>query len=243
MAQAQALINTLKHALRENKLTYADVATGLDMSEANVKRMFSSKRFTLDRIEEICQLMQMEITDLIQKYESSRTQITHLSYEQEKKLVSDTKLLLIAVCVRNHWTFEDILETYNIPDTESIQLLAVLDRLKIIDLLPKNRIKLRVSEDFRWLPDGPIEKFFEKQVQNEFLKSRFHKDAESRLFLSGALSDSAVLILKRKLDELSHEFSGLHRKDMELPAAKRNNIGLLLAMRPWELAAFQNLRR
>ena len=51
MAQTTALIETLKQALKSRRLTYAEVARRLEMSEANVKRMFASRRFTLDRLE------------------------------------------------------------------------------------------------------------------------------------------------------------------------------------------------
>ena len=61
MTQTSALIDTLKKSLKTHQLTYALVAEKLNMSEANIKRMFASKRFSLDRLEEICQLMQMEL--------------------------------------------------------------------------------------------------------------------------------------------------------------------------------------
>ena len=47
MPQTDALIDTLKQALKTSHLTYAEVARRLNMSEANVKRMFAAKRFTL----------------------------------------------------------------------------------------------------------------------------------------------------------------------------------------------------
>ena len=53
MAQSEALIETLKLALKSHRLTYAEVARRLGMSEANVKRMFASRRFTLKRLEDV----------------------------------------------------------------------------------------------------------------------------------------------------------------------------------------------
>ena len=57
MAQTAELVKTLKAALKSHGLTYAEVADRLDMSEANVKRLFVTKRFTLERLEDFCQLM------------------------------------------------------------------------------------------------------------------------------------------------------------------------------------------
>ena len=54
MPQTAALVDALKRELRTRKLTYAQVATHLAMSEASVKRMFSRNEFTLERIDAIC---------------------------------------------------------------------------------------------------------------------------------------------------------------------------------------------
>ena len=241
MAQTQALIEILKQSLKTNRLTYADIASRLDMSEANVKRMFAKRRFSLERLEEVCQLMQMEMSDLFVLYEASRQRIDHLTEKQEQELVGDEKLLLVAVSVRNQLSFGDIVEHYEISTTECIQCLAKLDRLKIIDLLPNNRIKLRIDDHFSWLPGGPIERFFEREIQRQFLKSRFKGDLEQRLFHFGLLGDASSQIMIEKMKSLAHEFTELHKQDLNLPLHKRHNQGLMLAMRPWQLEVFDPL--
>lgn len=235
MSQSSLLVDILKKTLKSRHLTYADIGRALDMSEANVKRQFASKRFTLERLEAICHVMDMELVDLFQLLEDSRQRITHLTLEQEQELVKDIHLLLVAIAVRNHLRFVDIVAQYDLSETECIQYLARLDRLKLIDLLPNNRIKLRIAEDFRWLPDGPIERYFETQVQTPFLQSRFNGDAEQRLFLHGLLSDASVQQLQNKLQLLAKEFTELLRQDVSLPLSKRHAIGFLLAMRPWRV--------
>lgn len=243
MAQTAALIDTLKQALKNHRLTYADVAAQLDMSEANIKRLFASKRFTLERLDQICALMQMELTDLVKLYEESLQRISQLSVAQEQELVSDVRLLLVAVSVRNRLGFEDIVRNYNISETECIRALATLDRLQIIELLPGNRIKLRIDEAFRWLPSGPIEGFFESQIQGQFLQSGFGGELEKRLFLFGLLGEGSVRQLMERMQALATEVRELHRQDAKLPYEKRHNIGLMLALRPWEVEAFRPYQR
>jgi len=242
MAQTNALIDTLKRALKDHRLTYAEIAKRLKMSEANVKRMFAARRFTMQRLEDICNLMKMELSDLFQLYEESRQRITQLTHEQEQELIQDAKLLLVAVSVRNRLTFNDIVTNYKISETECIRCLAKLDKIKLIDLLPNNRIKLRFDEGFRWLPNGPIERFFEKQIKNEFLKSNFKDDLEQRLFLFGLLSETSIQVLLKKIQLVSKEFTELHRQDGSIPLDKRRNIGFMMALRPWELDVLRPLR-
>ena len=237
------VISTLKRALKASDLTYSDVARGLDMSEGNVKRMFSVERITLNRVEAICQLMNMELSDLFQMYEESRQRISQLTEDQESELVADTSLLFVAVCVRNHIDFNEILRHYNIAETDLIQCLARLDRLKIIDLLPGNRIRIRMAENFRWIPNGPIEKYYERAIQTEFLATGFGGENNPRLFQGLLLSEGSQAVINRRLQALSNEIAELHRQDGELPLEKRNSIGILLAMREWRFRAFEPFSR
>lgn len=243
MTQIKSVVETLKKQLKSRQFTYAEIARQLEMSEANVKRMFATQRFSLERLEQICHLMQMELSDLFRLYEESRQQVTQLTQEQERELVSDSRLLLVAVSVRNRLSFDDIIRHYQISETECIRHLARLDRLKIIDLLPNNRIKLRISEDFHWLPNGPIERYFEQQIQAKFLKSGFSRAGQQRLFLSGLLSEASHQVVLTKLQLLGREFAELQRQDAHLPLDKKENLGLLLALKPWEYDLFQPMLR
>ena len=243
MSQSPVLIEALKRALKQRGITYARVAAHLALSEASVKRMFASRHFTLERLDAVCALMHLEISDLFQLLEAERQRITHLSEEQEKELVADPRLFLVAVCARNRLGFTDILARYDLEETELIRLLARLDRIRFLELLPGNRIRLTVAADFRWLPDGPVERYYARQVQEEFFRSRFQDDQQQRLFLTGMLSRRSRDILQRKLDSLARDFAELHREDCALPVQERLNTGLALALRPWELQAFRALER
>ena len=103
-------------------------------------------------------------------------QLTALTEEQEKEIASDLGLLLVTVCVLNKWSLSDIVAHYHLNEHECVQLLAKLDKLHIIELLPKNKIKLLVSANFSWLENGPIQQFFQKHVEKEFFDSRFDKE-------------------------------------------------------------------
>ncbi len=241
MTQSSALVETLKRSLRSERITYADIATRLEMSEANVKRLFATQSFTLQRLEAICEMMHMDLADLFALHEAARERIRHLTRQQEEELVSDIRLLLVAVSVRNQMAFDEIIDRYRLSEAETIRCLARLDRLGIIELLPNNRIKLLIDENFEWLRHGPIERFYEKQVQAQFLDSRFESEVELRRFQFGLLGEAASRSLVKKLRDLAQEFTELHRADTRLPLGQRYNMGLLIAMRPWEFSPFKPL--
>ena len=138
---------------------------------------------------------------------------------------------------------EQIVEIYDISQAECIQLLARLDRMGFIQLLPNNRIKLLVSRNFSWLPDGPIQRFFNQQAHTEYFRSRFDRADEFMVVVNGMLSRNSSAAMVTRLKRAAREFSELHSEDARLPLSERSAMSLLVAIRHWELAAFAELRR
>jgi len=244
MAQTNLIISTLKKTLKSHGKTYADVAKHLELSEASVKRMFAQQSFSLNRLDAICQMMDMEITELIQKVSDyTARQITELSEEQEKELVTDIELLLVTISVIHHWTLEDILQTYNLTEAQCIQHLASLDRLNIIELLPANKIKIKISPNFKWRKNGYIQRFFRENIETEFFNSRFALPQEKLIVLNGMLSQESNAILQRKLERLAREFDELTKDDSSIPLGKRFGYTAVLAVRDWRFSVFEQFKR
>ena len=157
--------------------------------------------------------------------------------------MSDMRLLLVAVCVLNHVPFEQIVANYLVSEAECVRLLLKLDRLKFLQLLPNNRIKLLVSRTFSWLPDGPIQSFFRAHAYTEFFESGFGEEREFMVLVNGMLTDGSARAMVERLKRVAHEFSEVHRDELRLPLRQRIPMSLVVAVRPWEMRAFAELRR
>jgi hypothetical protein len=240
---AVALIDTLKRSLKGRAITYAVLGKGLGLSEASVKRMFSRRDFTLHRMEEICRIAGLDFGELAREATAEAAGITHLTVEQEDEIVSDPKLMLIALCAVGNWTLEQIVDSYDIPRVECIRCLARLDRCRIIELAPDNRIRPLINRTFSWLPDGPIQRYFRARVESEYLSSKFDRPGELFLFVSGMLSRRSTAEVTARMRRVADDFADLHATDRVLPLSERHGTSMLLAIRPWEPRAFQALRR
>ena len=243
MSQAVAVVEALKRALKAKKLTYAHVARELKMSEASVKRMFASHHFTLKRFEQICTFAGLGLTELAREVDSEKNYISHLTLEQEREVVGNARLFLIAVCALNHMTLEQILTTYDIPKADCIQLLLKLDKIKFLELMPNNRIRLKVSSNFAWLPNGPILQYFMARAQHEYFRSRFDGQNEIIMVVNAMLSPASSAQFVAKLRKVAGEFTEMHNDDKNLPIGARRPASVVLALRPWELDDFNKLRR
>ncbi len=243
MAQTAALVATLKACLKAHGITYAQVAVELGLSEASVKRLFSAHSFSVDRLDKVCQLMAMEISDLVQQMNERQQRIQRLSEAQEQQIAEDLVLLLVTVCVLNRWTLNDIMNTYQLSEPDCIRKLVQLDKLHIIELLPANRIKLLIAPNFAWRERGPIQRFFRERIGQEYFRTSFKGDDEHLLVLNGMLSKSSNGEFQRRMQRLAQEFNELNNEDAALPITDRHGVTLVLAMRNWNYGLFQPLLR
>lgn len=243
MQQAVSLVDSLKRELKARGITYAELAQRIRMSEASIKRMFSQRNFTLQRLDDILQAAQIDLRDITSFTHDDARLISELSYAQEKEIIDDPKLFVVAVSALNHFTVEQIVDTYQLNEAETVKCLVRLDKIGILELLPNNRVKLLVSRTFRWIPNGPIHTHFRKEAYSDYLDSRFDGDNELMRLVNLMLSKQSMATLLDRLKQLAREFSQQHQEDAKLPFEERHAISILLAARPWLPKAFKSLMR
>lgn len=243
MAQTSVIVDTLKKALRAHGKTYADVAATLGLSTPSVKRLFSEESLSLKRVDAICAMLDMEITDLLQQIAEEGWQLRQLSEAQERAIAGDIPLLLVTVAVLNRLAVEDILARFAIDEHECIRKLAWLDRQGLIELLPKNRVRLKVSPNFAWRPDGPIQRFFREKLSAEYFHTRFAAEGERLIVLNGMLCDETLKRFHRRMERLAQEFEELAAEDAGEPVDARAGQTVVVAVRPWVFGVFAEYLR
>lgn len=240
--QSDRLLLALKEALRGAGVTYADVASHLGLSLSAVKRQLSKGGITLERLERIGELAGTDLLELARRAEDARGRLSQLTVDQESALAGDEALLLSAVCVLNRWTIGDLREVYGFSEPEAIGLLAKLDRLGLIELLPGNRVRLRTARNFAWRPNGPIHRYFVEQHQQAFLRGAFGSPSEVYQFRFGMVSSESAKELMRSIQALLEQFQALSSRDEVLPRGSGAGTCLLVAMREWEPRYFAQLK-
>lgn len=243
MRQTRSIHIALKRLLRSRGRNYAQAAAVLGLSEASVKRLFSRAELSLERLEALCDWIGIEIADLIDLSRAVEPLVTQLTPEQELELLADPALLLSAFLVINRWTEPEILATFRFTKPELTRKLIRLERLGVLELMPLGRIKLRVARNFTWRRDGPIQRWFAKNVLPDFLDTRFDAAGEHMHFVSGMLSRASAARLADAMEALTRLLDELVAHDLDLPVAERHSVSLFVGLRPWEPAAFAKLRQ
>lgn len=164
MPQTHALIEALKRLLKARAVTYAELAQRIGVSEASVKRMFSQKQFTLQRLDQILVAIGSDFQQLalaVQTAQAAPTLITGLTYAQENyrrhPLVRGGRVRPEPAPTGADRRLHDISEA------QAVKYLLRLDKIGFLELLPNNRVKLLVARTFAWITKRPHPHVFQKR--------------------------------------------------------------------------------
>jgi len=165
-----------------------------------------------------------------------------MTREQEKVLAADSRLLGVFYLLFNDWQPNDIHERYLLTRAEVLKLVLQLYRLGLVELLPHDRVKLRVPKTLRLRRDGPIRAAHGKSVVATFIQADFEETGGLFRFEVRELSKASVALLKKKLERLATEFNEIAELDSYLPSGERETIGMALGIRPYVVSWAMGLK-
>ena len=236
------IVETLKRILKARSMTYADLARALRVSTPTVKRLFSQRTFTLERLEEILRVLEIDFYELARMSHGRRSGPVELSLEQETALAKDARLFSVFWLLCNEWRFDEIVSEFRLGAAQITSYFARLERLRLIDWRPGNRARLRVPKHYVWRTGGPLRKAYGLKVVTEFMRARFDAPHDAFHFEAQELSAESAIVVKRRLERVAAEINELVEIDAATPAKKRVTLGMLLACRPWSISIVHALR-
>ena len=243
MSTTADLVHELKAELKRAGITYAQLAEQLGMAESSVKRIFAKGDMPLSRIDEVLRVLKLDFADLARQVADAQPPRRELSDEQERAVVADPKLLLMAICCLSHWSIEQVLAAYALTEAEAVQRLAALDRLGVIELRPFNRYRLKVAKTFRFRPDGPLMAYFREHVVDDYFAGDFAGDEDLLLTVHGQITPEAAQVLRERLTRVAQDFAQQHIAEQRLAPHRRRSLTLVIGMREWLFAAFREMLR
>jgi transcriptional regulator with XRE-family HTH domain len=245
MKETQKIIETLKRCLHARGLSYRDLAVALSLSESSVKRLFSRRTFTLDRLERVCAVLGMSVAELARLSDGgaqATSQPASLSLEQERTLARKPPLLACFYLLLNGHSREEVARRLDLAPRAMRTLMAELAAVDLLVSGPDGEPRPRAALPVAWRPDGPVRRLYERQVREEFLRSDFVERQAALTFHSAELSAASVRVLLRKMERLALDFADLAALDRLTPARDRSSVAMLLACRPWVFSMFSAYR-
>jgi transcriptional regulator with XRE-family HTH domain len=155
-------------------MTGRGLAAALGVAEPTVWRWLRGEGLTLERLDEICGILGLDLRDLaLATPESGATRFT---LAQERVLAADRPLAFLFFLILNDGDPETFGRDFRLSAEQVEDHLHTLTRLGLVDRRG-GRVRALTTRSVAWRPGGPLAMAFEKTVKHLFLGQDFGSPA------------------------------------------------------------------
>lgn len=189
----------LKNKAKSKGISQAQLAKKIEVSLPTIKRWFGGGTITIEVLQKLASEIGVSLTEVFSSIEESSTQSFHYTDEQEHFFSNNIEYLAFFDNLLRGYSPTHIQRKFKISENKIVSYLSKLDKLKLIQWLPKNKIKLMVSGEPIWKKDGLLSKKLRKDIFNAFIE--IEEKSKSHFFLHD-YSEEDRLELERKIGEV-----------------------------------------
>lgn len=215
----EVAMSAVKGALKKQKLTYAELARRMQLSESGLKKILSGKDGSFQRLARICEELGLSLRDLLAG-EDDTHEISFTPAQQEYLTSNAAALRLYWALVYERRLLPEAEKLAGLNGRDTFSALRKLDQLNLLELLPENRLRIPSVRSVRWVGDGPLIRKLHREWSAGFVKSLARPVPEageqfiSRYFrasrrtvgeLQAALKDLEAEFLRRAIREMRTE--------------------------------------
>ncbi|MEQ1875062.1 MAG: helix-turn-helix transcriptional regulator [Bdellovibrionia bacterium] len=237
------ILSAIKQIMKQKKIRYPELAKELGVSVPTVKRCLNGKDLPLQRLLDICSVLELELDDLLAFSNQAAPKSFRFTEAQESFLAKNPSYLAYFYELRRGLAPIEIEKHHGISRKSSNDYLKQLDRMALIRANGVNDVKIRVTGTIFWDDHGPLGMVFSKEMIRGLASrvvSQMGQDSESYLALWGrSLKNEEYDELKRDIQELDEKYrkkSDYNRK--VLPKGQLRHLSCAFMSDFWDSEVF-----
>ncbi len=149
------LKDVIKSVLKKNKHTYSDLAEYLDCSEPTIKRVLGHEELSLSRLLQICDFLNLSLSDLEVFMKKEEPPPAELSERQQIFLVENKNYFAFLFELYQDLTPDQIASKYQLTPKSLQKYLINLEKQELIKVTSKNKVR-PFYKSFPHLGKGPL---------------------------------------------------------------------------------------
>lgn len=220
------LSRALRSLLREKGWSQKAFAEALGVSLPTAKRWLKGEGIALADWLRSLEAAGISWAELLERAGGISSDQFSYTLAQEEALSRTPGLLAYFDLLLGGDSPTSIARTHGLSKAQTAELLGQLARQKLIDWLPKDRVRLLVKGEPRWNAAGPLAKKFRRQTLREFTE-QFGEDAERMRIGLYELSEESLTVIPSLLTEVLEKLRQRELRDAR-GAARRKKACVIL---------------
>jgi len=227
------ILSQLRRELKARGMRVPVLAEALGVAEPTMWRWLRGDGLTLDRLDDICSVADLDLRDLLGLDEDERQESFTLA--QERILAADRGLALAFFAILHGAQRKDLEQEFALPPDRLNNHMERLQRLGLIEIRISGRIRPKVSASVRWRRGGPLSVAFENTVKPLFMSMDF--GSAEALYISDMipLSEAGRARAFALFEALRADIHTIGEQERKARLAGREWNGVLMMVRPFDI--------
>jgi transcriptional regulator with XRE-family HTH domain len=231
--ETKQLLDMLKRLFKAAGLRYADIAARLHVSEGSVKRYLNQTGLTVEVLYRLCEAADVTLSELTKLAAEENVQAPPVATpEQESLLAADITLSMTFFLLARGWRPAQIAREFNLNDAALTYYLTRLDRIGMIALFPRNRVRVLRAFALNPSPQSATYALVARRVHEFFDRVDLEDPAVAWTSGLARLSEASLSQITQRLNRLRDEIFELGEQDFNLPPERMKWCALFAALRP-----------
>jgi transcriptional regulator with XRE-family HTH domain len=231
--ETRQLLKTLKHLFKAAGLRYADIAARLGVSEGTIKRYLNQQGLTVQVLQLLCECADVTLAELAKLAAEENTPVQPAATpDQERQLAGDIILSMTFFLLARGWRPEQIAREFSLQAAELTHYLVRLDRIGMIALFPRNRVRVLRAFARNLSPQSATYALVARRVHEFFDHVDLADPAVAWTSGFARLSETSLSQISQRLHRLRDEIFELGEQDFNLPPERVKWCALFAALRP-----------
>jgi transcriptional regulator with XRE-family HTH domain len=235
---SRILLKTLRDVLKAKKQTYGQLAKKLHVSEVTIKRWFTGQTCALESIFKICEILEISFFDLAALARQEEEVDYVLTREQELFFSKNPAFFGIFKQLQRGVLPRTIAETWRLNSPKLHSVLRSLEKQRLLEVLPHDRVRIKVRGNIRYGHQGPLAKAILRPQIEQFLDHVDTTIKDDDVCMHSAEVELSLAHINEFVEEL-HSIGAKYRarafRDQSLlPLDKLKSVRWLLGFAPYE---------
>ncbi len=215
------IVPVVKKILKQKKMTYRDLAKRMHMSEANVKKVMVAKDCSLKRLNQICEALDLSLSELLEVIQKRPVQRVALNKTQQDFLASDeNNLLLYFKLAFEGVSFERAQKDLRLSEVQFRKKLLTLEAIGLLKTKADGKTQAPDEHLGIWPHEGPAAKILIEEWSHSLLRvaTRSLSDATNGDFTMRylRLSEKSAKEFRDKMLTLINDFDRISNIEMKV---------------------------
>ena len=228
-----SILAELRLELKARGLRVSRLAEELKVAEPTVWRWLRGDGLTLDRLDEICAIAELDPRDLVSRAGDDQQEIFTLA--QERVLAADRGLALVFFAILHGAQRRQLEDEFGLPAERLDSHLERLERLGLIEAPRRGKIRSKMDRLVRWRRGGPLSIAFQRTVKPLFMSMDF--GSPDALYVSDIvlMSETGRARVHALFEALRGDIHVIGEQEQAAQLAGRDWSGVLMMIRPFDM--------